>query len=216
MAGQTLVLRAEIYLDSYIRTRQAGETCTIQVSIRFGLPYSCCESSLSLLELWSYFTSVQVDGWKSRHCNKTLSGNAIKPNTIHAIHKSPFWSLMADESTDSATMEQLGVYVRYADVEKSKFVTWNEMGRRPSKHIWQLNGNFTSRKPWFKVASCGIYKWWSICHDLPKMESWRSWEVNPKLFSTHCPPHRLVLAAKGQRELPDDVEKTISDTLFFF
>ena len=29
--------------------------------------------------------------------------------------------------------------------------------------------------------------------------------------------HRLVLAAKeGQRELPDDVEKTISDTLFFF
>ena len=42
-------------------------------------------------------------------------------------------------------------------------------------------------------------------------------EVNPKLFSTHCPPHRLVLAAKeGQRELPDDVEKTIKDTLFFF
>ena len=41
-------------------------------------------------------------------------------------------------------------------------------------------------------------------------------EVNPKLFSTHCPPHRLVLAAKErQRELPDDVEKTISDTLFF-
>ena len=42
-------------------------------------------------------------------------------------------------------------------------------------------------------------------------------EVNPKLFSTHCPPHRLVLASKeGQRELPDDVEKTIADTLFFF
>ena len=41
-------------------------------------------------------------------------------------------------------------------------------------------------------------------------------EVNPKLFSTHCPPHRLVLASKeGQRELPDDVEKTIADTLFF-
>ena len=38
-------------------------------------------------------------------------------------------------------------------------------------------------------------------------------EVNPKLYSTQCPPHRLILAAKGQRELPDDVEKTISDTL---
>ena len=42
-------------------------------------------------------------------------------------------------------------------------------------------------------------------------------EVNPKLFSTHCPPHRLILAAKeGQRELPNDVEKIIYDTLFFF
>ena len=32
--------------------------------------------------------------------------------------------------------------------------------------------------------------------------------VNPKLFSSHCPPHRLVLAAKeGQKKLPDDIEK---------
>ena len=41
--------------------------------------------------------------------------------------------------------------------------------------------------------------------------------VNPKLFSTHCPPHRLILASKaGQKELPSDIEKTVSDTLFFF
>ena len=40
--------------------------------------------------------------------------------------------------------------------------------------------------------------------------------VNPKLFSTHCPPHRLILASKaGQKELPADIEKTVSDTLFF-
>ena len=41
--------------------------------------------------------------------------------------------------------------------------------------------------------------------------------VNPKLFSTHCPPHCLILASKaGQKELPSDIEKTVSDTLFFF
>ena len=41
--------------------------------------------------------------------------------------------------------------------------------------------------------------------------------ISSKLFSTHCPPHRLVLASKaGQKELPSDIEKTISDTLFFF
>ena len=41
--------------------------------------------------------------------------------------------------------------------------------------------------------------------------------VNSKLFISHCPPHRLVLASKaGQRHIPDDVEKLISDSLFFF
>ena len=41
--------------------------------------------------------------------------------------------------------------------------------------------------------------------------------VNPKLFSTHCPPHRLILASKaGQKEIPADIEKTVSATLFFF
>ena len=41
--------------------------------------------------------------------------------------------------------------------------------------------------------------------------------VNPKLFVTHCSPHRLVLASKaGQKVIPDFVEKLISDVLFFF
>ena len=36
---------------------------------------------------------------------------------------------------------------------------------------------------------------------------------NPKLFSH---PHRLVLAAKvGQNYIPDDIEQTVSETLFF-
>ena len=41
--------------------------------------------------------------------------------------------------------------------------------------------------------------------------------VNPKLFITHCPPHRLVLASKsGQKNIPDSTEKLIADVLFFF
>ena len=43
-----------------------------------------------------------------------------RPHVIEAVHRSPFWSHMADESTDSATMEQLGVYIRYIDLEKGK------------------------------------------------------------------------------------------------
>ena len=41
--------------------------------------------------------------------------------------------------------------------------------------------------------------------------------VNSKLFFTHCPPYRLILASKaGQKVLPGDNEKTVADVLYFF
>lgn len=41
--------------------------------------------------------------------------------------------------------------------------------------------------------------------------------IDSKIFATHCPPHRLVLACKeGQKEIPSEIEKTVSDTLSFF
>ena len=41
--------------------------------------------------------------------------------------------------------------------------------------------------------------------------------VNSKFFITHCPPDRLVLASKaGQKHIPDNFERLIGDTLFFF
>ena len=41
--------------------------------------------------------------------------------------------------------------------------------------------------------------------------------VNRKLFATHCPRHRPVLPCKeGIKQLPDDIENTVSDTPFFF
>ena len=42
------------------------------------------------------------------------------PRLVQSVHKSPFWSVIADESTDSATMEQLGVYVCYLDLDQGK------------------------------------------------------------------------------------------------
>ena len=41
--------------------------------------------------------------------------------------------------------------------------------------------------------------------------------VNRKIFFHSLPTHRLVLVSKeGQKELPSDIEKTLSDTLFYF
>ena len=44
----------------------------------------------------------------------------LRPSLVKAVSNSPFWSVIVDESTDSATMEQLGVYVRFIDIEISE------------------------------------------------------------------------------------------------
>ena len=46
----------------------------------------------------------------------------LKPGVVNCVHNLPFLSLVADESTDSATKEQLGVYVRYFGLDQGKLV----------------------------------------------------------------------------------------------
>ena len=74
------------------------------------LPYSCCESFIEFARAADPSSSVFKLMAGSRDTvtrrSQEMHQSILKPNTIHAIHKSPFWSLMADESTDSATMEQ--------------------------------------------------------------------------------------------------------------
>ena len=40
--------------------------------------------------------------------------------------------------------------------------------------------------------------------------------VNRKVYSTCCPPHLSVLLPKKAKELPSDIEKSLSDTFFYF
>lgn len=160
--------------------------------------------------------------------SQEIQRSVLMPNIVRAVNESPCWSMMVDESIDSSTMEQLGVYVRYIDLEKCKlredFLEMKRVSGHPnaenlfnclmevidpddpdSKLPLNRLAGFTSDGASVMISSKnGV---------LGKLRR----AVNPKLFSTHCPPHRLVLASKeGQKELPDDVEKTISDTLFFF
>lgn len=44
----------------------------------------------------------------------------LRPSIVKAVNNSLVWSIMADESTDLATMEQLWVYVWYINVEKGE------------------------------------------------------------------------------------------------
>ena len=46
-----------------------------------------------------------------RKRTQELHKRVLKPSVVQSVQDSPFWTLIADESADAATQEQLGLYV---------------------------------------------------------------------------------------------------------
>ncbi len=196
------------------------------------MPFSSCHAFLEFARIGDPNSLVfsRMAGGRDTVTKRTqeIHQAVLRPKLVQSVHKSPFWSLIADESTDTATIEQLGVYVRYLDLDQGKLAEdFLEMkrvvGHPDAANIFRclmevLEPDSSAAKlPMHKLAgftSDGASVMISAKQGvLGKLRS----AVNPKLFSSHCPPHRLVLAAKeGQKVIPDDIEKTLSDTLFFF
>ena len=196
------------------------------------MPFNSCGAFLEFARAADPYSSVLKNMAGSRETitkrTQEIYQVVLRPGTIHAVNTSPFWSLLADESTDSATKEQLGVYVRYFDLVGEKIAEnflemKNVIGHPTANNIFTclmevLDPEDTNQKlPLNKLAGF-------TCDGASVMISPKEGvfgklrrATNEKLFSTHCPPHRLVLASKeAQRELPNEIEKTLSDTLFFF
>lgn len=152
----------------------------------------------------------------------------LKPAVIQGVNSSPYWSLIADESTDTSTQEQLSLFVRYINLNNKRIV-------EEFLELKRIVGHPTAANLFTAVMECIRQE--NVQNSLPAdklvglttdgasvMVSERGGlygklkqAVNPKLFLTHCPPHRLILASKsGQKILPGDIEKTVSDVLFFF
>jgi hypothetical protein len=157
-----------------------------------------------------------------------LHRSILKPDSIEQVKNALYWSIIVDESTDSATQEQMGIYIRYVDVGKHVIVEdFLEMkqilGHPTSATIYSaMMEVLDPEDDDYKLPLNHLV---SMTSDgAPVMISQKNGvagklksSVNAKLFITHCPPHRLVLASKsGQKHIPDDVEKLIGDTLFFF
>ena len=51
-----------------------------------------------------------------------LHQRVLKPAVVQGVKNSPYWSLVADESTDSSTHEQLSLFVRYINLQEQKIV----------------------------------------------------------------------------------------------
>ena len=51
-------------------------------------------------------------------CTQDIFRNVLRVNLQKSLQNSLFWSVIADESTDSGTQEQLIIYVQFIDIEK--------------------------------------------------------------------------------------------------
>ena len=130
---------------------------------------------------------------------------------MQGVKNSPYWSLIADESTDSSTHEQLSLFVRYINLQEQRIVEeFLEIKRivghpnaanlftavmeciekeaaGDSSPAEKLVGLTTDGAPVMVSEGGGLYG---------KLKQ----TVNPKLFLTHCPPHRLILASQSRPE----------------
>ena len=67
-----------------------------------------------------FFSKMPCSRDTIRKRTQELHKRVLKPAVVQSVQDSPFWTLIADESADAATLEQLGLYVRYIDLEKEK------------------------------------------------------------------------------------------------
>ena len=184
------------------------------------MPFSSCHAFVDFARAADPNSCVfsRMPGRRDTVTRKTqeLHKSVLKPGLVNSLRNSPYWSLVTGESADSATMEQLGVYVRYTDLEFGKLCEEFPDANNSFKSLMEVIDpeDEVDKLPLGKLA--GFTCDGASVMISPKQGVLRS-NVSPNLFSSHCPPHRLVLAAKeGQKEILDEIEKTISDTLFFF
>ena len=197
---------------------------------KYKMPFSSSEAFTAFARAADPENVVFKDMARSRNTIATktveLYQKLLRPELTEIIGDSPYWSLMADDSTDCSIYEQCGVYARFINMQDSsittRFLSLERIHGHPNAEnifqgIMQVIGSAGLNLPLHKLvgftcdgASVMISSNQGVLGKLRR-------EMNPKLFSIHCPPHRMILASKAaQKELPDFVEKLVGDVLFYF
>lgn len=141
----------------------------------------------------------------------------IESETLSGLHEAPAWSLLMDESMDSADHAQVVLYVRYPDITNecvvTKFLTILRVEGSPTaENLYQTTNDFIESKSIVKeklvsFTSDGA----SVMQSLGRgVASFLRRNYNPNLFVQHCIVHRQVLASKdGLSKLPNKVQSTV-------
>ena len=110
------------------------------------MPFSACEAFITFAKVADPDSIVfkNMAGSRNTIATKTveLYENILRPELTEKITNSPYWSLMADDSTDSAVQEQCGVYARFIDLEhqiiSTRFLSfWRLVGHPDAENIYQ-------------------------------------------------------------------------------
>ena len=174
------------------------------------------------------FSQIPLSRETVTRCTRDIHQKIIRPDLIDQLKRAIFWSIIVYASTNTATKEQKCMYVRFADIIKKAVVedfleVKQILGHPTATTVFEAMMQMfdpedsDQKLPLNRLASMS-------CDGAPVIISPKNGvagklrsAVNPKLFITHCPPHRLVIASKaGQKIIPDSVEKLVGDVLFFF
>ena len=135
---------------------------------------------------------------------RDIHHNVLWPELIEELNNALFWGLIIDESTDSSTKEQMGLYVRYVSLEQrcilESFLEMKQISGHPTAAVL-FDAVMNVMTPEDQSLALPTERLASLtCDGAPVVLSQKNGvagklkaSVDPKLFITHCPPHRLVL-----------------------
>ena len=148
----------------------------------------------------------------------------IEDNLLSQVIKSPYYSLLFDESMDTSKTEQLIIYVRFYDCDKKKFVTSflkilsleNQQGVTIYLKIKELlNELGLDLMKCMSIVTDGAYNMTGVNKGVFACFQ----KDNPFIQKVHCANHKLALAAVDtNKELPflKDYIVDISNIYNFF
>ena len=136
----------------------------------------------------------------------SMIGSAIQDAVIEEIHAAKFFTILADEVTDCANLEQVSIVIRYVDSEKrirEEFLGFVTVERITCKAL------AAALLSWLKEHNINV----SFCRDqgydgASNMSSGTVGvqalirEVSPLAFYTHCHSHQLNLCIVKACSLP--------------
>ena len=189
------------------------------------MPFSACDAFLEFAKAADPDNAVFQKMSASR---QTITRKAvevhqkiIQADVVDGVKKSLYWSYIIDESMDKKLKEQLGIYVRYINLQEEKvavhFLAYEDIKGRPNST--NLFNSIKSRFDEHQLPTSRLVSHTSdnaavVVSEMNGVAGKAQREFNPKLFIQRCTTHTEVLVAKdGQKKIPSFVEKTIKDIL---